>query len=175
MRVIGFAGWSGSGKTTLLVRLVPLLVARGRRVSTLKRAHHSFDVDTPGKDSYEHRQAGATEVLVVSENRFALIHELRDEPEPGLAALLPKLAPVDLVLVEGFKHGRQRRIEVNRTEVGKDWLWQNDAAIVALASDARPDGLTIPFAAIDDIEAVADLVEALAEPVETLLQRLRET
>src|SRR4030081_1217775 len=103
MRIIGLAGWSGSGKTTILTRAIPRLVARGLTVSTLKHAHHAFDVDQPGKDSHSHRMAGATEVLVGSANRWALVHELRDDPEPALGALLGKLGPVDLVLVEGYK------------------------------------------------------------------------
>src|SRR5499425_33250 len=103
MRIIGLAGWSGSGKTTLLAKVIPRIVARGLKVSTVKHAHHSFDLDQPGKDSHTHRMAGATEVLVGSGSRWAIIHELRDEPEPTLAALLAKASPVDLVLVEGYK------------------------------------------------------------------------
>src|SRR4051812_13927869 len=114
MRVIGFAGWSGAGKTTLLRRLIPVLVRRGLSVSTLKHAHHAFDIDQPGKDSWEHRQAGATEVLIGSANRWALMHELRGGPEPGLDDLLRRLSPVNLVLVEGFKRGSQAKIEVHR-------------------------------------------------------------
>ena len=118
MKVIGIAGWSGAGKTTLLTRVIPLLAARGWRVSTIKHAHHQFDVDQPGKDSHTHRQAGATEVLVSSANRFALMHELRGEPELSLGALLEKLAPVDLVLVEGFKREAHPKLEVYRASVG---------------------------------------------------------
>src|SRR5579875_1460568 len=107
MKLIGFAGWSGAGKTTLLCKLIPELKARGLSVSTIKHAHHAFDVDSPGKDSYEHRQAGAQEVLITSATRFALMHELRGAPEPPLHELLARLAPVDLVLVEGFKRDAQ--------------------------------------------------------------------
>ena len=116
MKVIGLAGWSGAGKTTLLSRLVPHLVAEGLRVSTIKHAHHSFDLDTPGKDSWTHRQAGATEVLISSERRFALMHELRGAPELTLRELLPKLSPVDLVIVEGYKTTTPRKIEVHRAQ-----------------------------------------------------------
>src|SRR5690349_4859394 len=116
MRLIGLAGWSGAGKTTLLKRLIPLLVARGLRVSTIKHAHHRFDVDEPGKDSWEHRQAGATEVLVASGARWALMHELRNEPEPSLPSLLAHMSAVDLVLIEGFRRDSHPKIEVFRAE-----------------------------------------------------------
>src|SRR5918997_2286993 len=114
MRVIGLAGWSGAGKTTLLARILPRLIGRGLRVSTVKHAHHNFDLDLPGKDSHTHRLAGATEVLVSSANRWALMHELRGADEPLLGALLNKLTSVDLVVVEGFKHGRHPKLEVYR-------------------------------------------------------------
>src|ERR1043166_7844362 len=119
MRVIGLAGWSGSGKTTLLGRVIPCLVGRGLKVSTLKHAHHGFDVDQPGKDSHTHRMAGATEVLVGSAKRWALVHELRDEPERALRPLLQKLSPVDLVLVGGYKREPHPKLEVYRAGVGK--------------------------------------------------------
>src|ERR1700752_2584020 len=114
MRVIGLAGWSGSGKTTLLTRLIPCLVARGLTVSTLKHAHHDFDIDQPGKDSHSHRMAGATEVLIGSARRWALVHELRAEAETALGALLRKLSPVDLVIIEGYKRERHPKLEVLR-------------------------------------------------------------
>jgi molybdopterin-guanine dinucleotide biosynthesis protein B len=164
VRVIGLAGWSGSGKTTLLVKLLPALRARGRTVSTLKHAHHAFDVDTPGKDSYRHRAAGASEVLISSARRWALMHELRDEREPTLAELVPHLSPVDLVLVEGFKTEAHAKLEVHRAAVGKPLLHPNDPHIVALTSDVRPVDVALPFAHIDDIEAIADLVDELARP-----------
>ena len=164
MRLIGLAGWSGSGKTTLLVKLVPALIARGRTVSTLKHAHHAFDVDTPGKDSHNHRLAGAREVLVSSAHRWALMHELRDEREPTLAELVPHLSSVDLVIVEGFKSETHAKLEVHRTEVGKPLLYPNDPHVVALASDVRPAKLQLPFAALHDVEAIADLVDRLARP-----------
>src|SRR6185295_17512950 len=116
MNVIGIAGWSGAGKTTLLTRVIPRLAARGFKVSTIKHAHHAFDIDTPGKDSHTHRVAGATEVLITSANRWALMHELRGDPEPPLSELLRKLSPVDLVIVEGFKTAACAKIEIFRKE-----------------------------------------------------------
>ena len=168
MRVIGIAGWSGAGKTTLLAKLIPRLIARGVRVSTVKHAHHAFDVDQPGKDSHTHRMAGATEVLVSSANRWALVHELRGAEEPSLAALLAKLAPVDLVIVEGFKHGSHPKLEVYRAAVGKPLLHPDDPHIVALASDAPMAGARVPVVALDDVDAVVDLVLAHAAPIAAL-------
>jgi molybdopterin-guanine dinucleotide biosynthesis adapter protein len=164
VRLIGLAGWSGSGKTTLLVKLFPILIARGRSVSTLKHAHHAFDVDQPGKDSYRHRLAGAHEVLISSQRRWALLHELRTEAEPTLAELVQRLSPVDLVIVEGFKAESHAKLEVHREAVGKPLLHPDDPHIVALASDRRPQGLRLPFADLDDVEAVAKLVDELARP-----------
>jgi molybdopterin-guanine dinucleotide biosynthesis protein B len=173
MRVIGIAGWSGAGKTTLLARLIPRLAARGLRVSTVKHAHHGFDVDQPGKDSHTHRQAGATEVLISSARRFALVHELRGAVEPSLAELLAKLAPVDLVIVEGFKHGPHPKIEVFRAEVGKPLLHPDDAQIVAVASDRPLAVATVPVVSLDDIDAVIDIMLARAVPVATLTAAAR--
>ena len=164
MRLIGLAGWSGSGKTTLLVKLLPVLIARGRSVSTLKHAHHAFDVDQPGKDSHSHRLAGAHEVLISSARRWALMHELRTEAEPTLAELVPHLSPVDLVIVEGFKAESHAKLEVHRESVGKPLLFPNDPHIVAIASDRRPPNARLPFAALDDVEAIAELVDTLARP-----------
>jgi molybdopterin-guanine dinucleotide biosynthesis protein B len=166
MRVIGLAGWSGAGKTTLLRRLIPALIARGVEVSTLKHAHHSFDIDQPGKDSWEHRQAGAKEVLVASSARWALMHELRDEAEPRLPALLARLRPVDLVLVEGFKREGHPKIEVFRKANAKPPLNPGDPSIVAVAADVVFDGLGIPLLHLDDIEAIADAVQSRAMPIE---------
>jgi molybdopterin-guanine dinucleotide biosynthesis protein B len=166
MHVIGLAGWSGAGKTTLLRRLIPILAAQGLQVSTLKHAHHSFDVDQPGKDSWEHRQAGAREVLVASSTRWALMHELRDSAEPPLAALLARMCPVDLVLVEGFKRDRHPKIEVHRAANAKPLLYPGDRSIVAIASDVVPPDLTIPRYDLDDIEAIADLVQSCALPID---------
>ena len=128
MRIIGLAGWSGAGKTTLLAKVIPHLVARGLKVSTLKHAHHGFDLDQPGKDSHVHRMAGATEVLVGSSARFALLHELRGEAEPSLGTLLRKLSPVDLVLVEGYKREPHPKLEVYRAAVGKPLIQPDDPA-----------------------------------------------
>lgn len=165
MRVIGLAGWSGAGKTTLLVRLLPVLVARGVRVSTLKHAHHRFDVDKPGKDSWEHRQAGATQVLVSSEARWALMTELRGAPEPGLRELLGHLDPVDLVIVEGFKRDPHPKLEVHRAANEKPWMHPDMPRIVAVAADVAPP-YDLPYAHLDAVEAVAELVLRHAVPVE---------
>src|SRR6202165_1043192 len=129
MKVIGLAGWSGAGKTTLLTRVIPHLLREGLRVSVIKHAHHSFDVDVPGKDSWVHRQSGAVEVLVSSGQRWALMHELRGAPEPRLPELLRKMSPVDLVVVEGFKSEPHRKIEVDRNASGKPLLFPGDPAI----------------------------------------------
>ncbi len=155
---MGLAGWSGAGKTTLLVKIIPLLVARGLRVSTVKHAHHDFDIDKPGKDSWMHRQAGATEVLVASGRRWALMHELRDEPEPALPALLSQLTDVDLVLIEGFKRDPHPKIEVHRAANGKPLLYPDDPAIVAVASDMTLPGAALPVLALDDAAALAAFV-----------------
>jgi len=168
MRVIGFAGWSGAGKTTLLIKLIPALRRRGLTVSTLKHAHHGFDIDQPGKDSFEHRQAGATEVLVASRRRWALVRELRDEPEPPLAELLRHLSPIDLVLVEGFKAERHPKIEVHRAANGKPLLFPEIPNVRAIAADAPIPGAPIPVVSLDDVESIADLVTAVSEPLEGL-------
>jgi molybdopterin-guanine dinucleotide biosynthesis protein B len=174
MRVIGLAGWSGAGKTTLLVRLIPELVSRGISVSTMKRAHHAFDIDKPGKDSFRHREAGAREVLIASSRRVALVRELRDEPEPPLADLLRRLAPVDLVIVEGFKGEAHPKIEVHRTANGQGFLYGERPAIRAIATDAEPPlPFDIPSAHLDDIPAIADLALAHAEPIDQVVSRLR--
>jgi molybdopterin-guanine dinucleotide biosynthesis protein B len=170
MKVIGIAGWSGAGKTTLLTRVIPHLTARGLRVSTLKHAHHAFDVDQPGKDSHTHRMAGATEVLISSANRFALMHELRGEPEWALRALLARLSPVDLVLVEGFKRETHPKLEVFRAAVGKPMLHPDDPNIVAVASDGKV-AARVPVVSLDDIEAVADILLAKALPLDVALAR----
>ena len=168
MRVIGLAGWSGAGKTTLLARLIPYFTGQGLRVSTIKHAHHAFDVDTPGKDSWIHRQSGASEVLVSSSQRWALMHELRGTEEPPLPELLRKLSPVDLVIVEGFKTDPHRKIEVYRAANDKGFLFPNDPAIVGIASDVSVE-TTLPVAHLDDIAAIATLIERAAMPIETVL------
>ena len=165
MRVIGLAGWSGAGKTTLLRRLIPVLVGQGLRVSTLKHAHHDFDVDQPGKDSWEHRQAGAQEVLVASANRWALMHELRGDAEPDLADLLSRLSPVDLVLIEGFKRGGHPKIEVFRAGNNKALFYPNDPSVVAVASDAPAPNFAPPWLHLDDIPAIASAVQVHAVQV----------
>jgi len=135
-RVLGLVGWSGSGKTTLLAALLPRLRAGGRRVSTIKHAHHGFDLDQPGKDSFRHRQAGAVEVMVASGTRWALTHELRGEPEPALPALLARMAAVDLVLVEGFKTEPFPKIEVHRPTLARPPIWPGQPDVIAVATDA---------------------------------------
>jgi molybdopterin-guanine dinucleotide biosynthesis protein B len=170
MRIIGLAGWSGSGKTTLLTKVIPRLVARGLKVSTLKHAHHAFDIDQPGKDSHTHRMAGATEVLIGSARRYALMHELRGAPEPPLRALLARLAPVDLVIVEGYKTQPHPKLEVHRASVGKPLIYPNDSWIVAVASDLPLPGTALPVIGLDDIEAIADVLLVEAMPLERVLE-----
>ena len=143
MKIFGFAGYSGSGKTTLIEKLIPLFTARGLKVSLIKHAHHTFDVDQAGKDSYRHRHAGCTEVLVTSSRRWVLMHELRGASEPNLNEQLMRLSPCDLLLVEGFKHDPIPKIEVYRALVGEALLHPHDANIVAIASDA-PLNTTLP-------------------------------
>src|SRR5436309_14314232 len=153
MKVIGLVGWSGAGKTTLLTRVIPQLQKQGLRVSVIKHAHHAFDVDVPGKDSWKHREAGAAAVLVSSSQRWALMHELRGAAEPRLPELLAKLSPVDLVVVEGFKREPHRKIEVYRAVNGKPLLFPDDPAIAAIAADAAVE-TALPVAHLDDIPAI---------------------
>jgi molybdopterin-guanine dinucleotide biosynthesis protein B len=172
MNIIGLAGWSGAGKTTLLARVLPLLTARGLSVSTVKHAHHAFEIDHEGKDSFVHRAAGATEVLVASAGRYALIHELRGAPEPGLAELLGKLAQVDLVIVEGFKAHAHPKVEVHRAANGKPFLFGDVLNVLALVSDVPAPGWSGPVAGLDDVAAAADLLLAAAQPIDTVLAAL---
>ena len=165
MRVIGLAGWSGAGKTSLLRRLIPLLTASGLCVSTIKHAHHGFDVDQPGKDSWEHRQAGAHEVLVASAARWALMHEHRGAPEPALPELIGLLAPVDLVLVEGFKRDVHPKVEIFRGVVGKPLLHPGDPTICAIASDMPQPDCGLPVLDLDDVAGIAAMMQAAAVPV----------
>jgi molybdopterin-guanine dinucleotide biosynthesis protein B len=174
-RVLGMAGWSGSGKTTLVTKLIPALGARGLKVSTIKRAHHAFQVDKPGKDSYEHRRAGAGEVLISGAGRWVLMHENRQEPEATLAQLLRRLSPCDLVLVEGFKGERHPKLEVFRTAAGKTPLHPKDSRIVAVASDRPFPNAGIPVVALDDVAAIADLVCANAQPLDVVLAALEDS
>jgi molybdopterin-guanine dinucleotide biosynthesis adapter protein len=168
MKVIGLAGWSGAGKTTLLARLIPYFNAEGLRVSVIKHAHHDFDVDIPGKDSWVHRQAGANEVLVSSSRRWALMHELRGAAEPRLPELLAKMARVDLVLIEGFRSEPHRKIEVHRAANGKTLLFPNDPGVVGLATDAAVE-TTLPTAHLDDIPAIAAMMHRFASRIEDVL------
>jgi molybdopterin-guanine dinucleotide biosynthesis protein B len=168
MRVIGLAGWSGAGKTTLITRAIPVLLSRGLRVSTVKHAHHGFDVDIPGKDSHAHRTAGAAEVFVSSARRWAHIHELRGEAEPNLKDIFPRMSPVDLVIVEGFKREPHPKLEIYRTSVGKPLLQPDDNWIVAVASDGPLPQSRVPVLALDDIEKIVDVLLIESVPVERL-------
>jgi molybdopterin-guanine dinucleotide biosynthesis adapter protein len=168
MRIIGLAGWSGSGKTTLVTKVIPVLVARGMKVATVKHAHHEFDIDQPGKDSWLHREAGASEVAIVSSRRWAIVHELGGEPEPPLADILQKLGAADLVIVEGFKRHSHPKLEVFRACVGKPLLHPGDDCIVAVATDAPLPQATVPVVMLDDIEAVATVLQAEALPRERI-------
>ena len=165
MRIIGLAGWSGSGKTTLVTKLLPCLIARGLRVSTLKHAHHGFDLDKPGKDSFMHRAAGATEVIISSARRWAILHELRDEGEWDLRNLVAKMSPVDLVLVEGYKRDAFPKLEIHRAENGKPLIHPDDPYIVAIASDVALPQAKVAVIDLDDIEAIADVLLAAAVPI----------
>jgi len=158
MRIFGLAGWSGSGKTTLMVRLLPELVGRGHTVSTIKHAHHTFEIDTPGKDSYEHRGAGATEVMITGGMRWALMHENRDAGEPVIEDLVRHMTPVDLLLVEGFKSYDHPKLEVHRRATGKPLICSEDDHIVAVASDEPVAGISIPVLSLNDISAIADFI-----------------
>ena len=165
MRIIGLAGWSGSGKTTLIKKLIPSLIARGSSVSTLKHAHHGFDLDQPGKDSFFHRAAGATEVIISSARRWAILHEVREEPEWDLPALVAKMSPVDLVLVEGFKRDAFPKLEIHRAANGKPLIHPDDPHIVAIAADIALPQAKIPVIDLNNVEAIADLLLKNAAPV----------
>ena len=173
MRIIGLAGWSGSGKTTLITKLLPHLIARGQRVSTLKHAHHGFDLDQPGKDSFMHRTAGATEVVISSAKRFAVLHELRDEPEWNLLELLTKFAPVDLVLVEGFKRDAFPKLEIHRAANGKTLIQPDDPHIIAIASDIPLPQAKVPVIGLDNIESIADVLLQHAAPLQSVAAAMR--
>lgn len=160
MVIFGLAGWSGSGKTTLMVRLLPEIVGRGLRVSTMKHAHHDFEIDTPGKDSFEHRMAGAAEVLITGGRRWALMHENRDSGEPTVEELVGRMTPVDLLLIEGFKHYEHAKLEVHRPATRKPLLCRSDPHIVAVASDGPVADLTVPLIDLNDTGAIADFIVA---------------
>lgn len=175
MKVVGLAGWSGAGKTTLLARVIPVLTGQGITVSTVKHAHHAFDIDQPGKDSHAHRTAGATEVLVASGRRWALMHELRTAEEPRLAALLMRLSPVDLVIVEGFKREAHPKIEIHRAANGKPWLFSDISHVHGLICDADPPQWNGPRVGLDAAEAAAGLLKDAAEPLADVIARLMAT
>jgi molybdopterin-guanine dinucleotide biosynthesis protein B len=168
MRIIGLAGWSGSGKTTLVTNVIPVLVKRGLKVATVKHAHHEFDTDQPGKDSWLHRQAGASEVAIVSSRRWAIVHELGQDSEPTLGEVLAKLSPVDLVIVEGFKRNLHPKLEVYRSVVGKPLLHPDDDCIVAVATDAPLQEAQVPVLMLDDIVSIANVLQAEAMPRERI-------
>ena len=174
MRVIGLAGWSGAGKTTLLRKLIPELLRRGLSVSTVKHAHHAFEIDRPGKDSFEHREAGAREVLIASGRRWALVHELRGEAEPPLAELLARLSPVDLVIVEGFKAAAHPKIEVFRAANDKPFLYPEVLNVRAIAADVPVRDAPVSVLSLDDIPAVADAIVTNAAPLPEVLAELAE-
>jgi molybdopterin-guanine dinucleotide biosynthesis protein B len=157
MKVFGFAGYSGSGKTTLIEQLIPLFVAQGLKVSLIKHTHHDFTIDQPGKDSFRHRVAGCREVMVTSQYRWALVHELRDEPEPGLEEQLARLGPCDLALVESFKNEAIAKLEVHRTATNKPLLFPLDPNIVAVASDL-PLETSLPQFSLDQPEKIAEFI-----------------
>lgn len=161
MKIFGIAGYSGSGKTTLIEKLIPVFTARGLRVSLIKHAHHTFDVDQPGKDSWRHRHAGCAEVLITSSRRWALMHELRGTAEPTLPELVAHLSDCDLLLIEGFKHEAIPKLEVHRAVVGEPLLFPHDSHITALASDATVDTM-LPQFSLDDITGIAAFIEQQA-------------
>ena len=164
-RIIGLAGWSGSGKTTLITKLIPRLIARGVSVSTLKHAHHGFDLDQPGKDSFFHRAAGATEVVISSAKRWAILHELREEAEWDLGALVAKMSPVDLVLVEGFKRDAFPKLEIHRAANRKPLIHPQDPHVVGLATDVALPGVKIPVIDLNNVELIGDFLLKQAVPV----------
>jgi molybdopterin-guanine dinucleotide biosynthesis protein B len=172
MRIIGLAGWSGSGKTTLLTTVIPRIVASGLTVSTIKHAHHDFDIDQPGKDSHAHRMAGATEVLIGSSRRWALVHELRAADEPPLATLLRKLSPVDLVLIEGYKRDPHPKLEVHRAALGLPLLAAEDPAIVAIASDVELPSARVPVIDLNDASRIVEVLIRSAAPFDSVLARV---
>ncbi len=159
MKVFGFAGWSGSGKTTLIEALIPRFVGAGLTVSLVKHAHHSFDVDQPGKDSYRHREAGCKEVVVSSDRRWVVMHELRGEPEPGLDEQLKRVSPCDLLLIEGYKRYPMPKLEVYRDANGKPLLHPEDPHIVAIAADV-PVETRLPRFALGDYDRIAAFILA---------------
>jgi len=163
MKVFGVTGWKNSGKTGLVERLVSEFISRGLSVSTVKHAHHTFDVDHPGRDSYRHRAAGAKEVLLVSKNRWAIMHELRDEDEPELSEILKKVEKVDLVIIEGFKRDRHPKIEAFREETGTSAIAREDESIVAVAADISLTDLKIPVFDLNNTSEIADFISGFLD------------
>ena len=163
MKVFGVTGWKNSGKTGLVERLVSEFISRGLSVSTVKHAHHTFDVDHPGRDSYRHRAAGAKEVLLVSKNRWAIMHELRDEDEPELSEILKKVEKVDLVIIEGFKRDRHPKIEAFRQETGTSVIAREDESIVAVAADTSLTDLKIPVFDLNHTSEIADFISGFID------------
>ena len=161
-KIMGITGWSGSGKTGLIIRLIPELAARGYAVATVKHAHHDFDIDKPGKDSYEHRVAGAAEIIISSARRWAIVHENRDDAEPTLEDMLRKLSPVDIVLIEGYKEEVHDKIEVHRPSTGAELICRQNVSVIAVACDElRNEALTeiaLPVLDLNDAGAIADFV-----------------
>ena len=166
MKVFGFAGYSGSGKTTLIENVIPVLVNQGLRVSLVKHAHHAFDVDQPGKDSYRHRQAGATEVMLTSAKRWILMHEIGDQPEPELPEQLRRMSACDIVLIEGFKKQLIPKLEIHRKAHGVPLLFKDDPHIVGIATDEQLE-TGLPQFRLDDYTALAAFVLEKAATVET--------
>ena len=162
MKIFGVTGWKNSGKTGLMERLITEFTARGLSVSSIKHAHHSFDIDHPGRDSYRHRDAGARQVLLASRNRWALMHELRDEDEPSLGDLLEQLSPVDLVLIEGYKRDRHPKIEAHRKETGQPLIAPEDETIVAVASDTSVS-IDRPVLDLNDTASIANFIAQYLE------------
>jgi molybdopterin-guanine dinucleotide biosynthesis protein B len=174
-RVLGIVGWSGAGKTTLLTKLIPLLSSRGLQVATLKHAHHAFDVDQPGKDSYEHRKAGACEVLVSSARRWVQMHEVGAGAEATLPELLQRVSPCDLILVEGFKTAQHFKLEVFRQANGKPPLHPEDARILAVASDQPFPDAGLPVVDLNNLPAIAEVVQRCAVPLQATLEALAQS
>ncbi len=158
MKVYGVTGWKNAGKTTLVERLVTEISGRGLTVSTIKHAHHSADIDEPGRDSFRHREAGAREVILATPDRWALMHELRGAPEPKVEDLIARLAPVDLVLIEGFKRAPHPKIEAHREEMGHPLMANENPTIRAVASDISHIDVTVPVFDLDDIRGIADFI-----------------
>ncbi|OUR79410.1 molybdopterin-guanine dinucleotide biosynthesis protein B [Alphaproteobacteria bacterium 46_93_T64] len=158
MEVIGISGWSGNGKTTLLENLIPALIDKGFSVSTLKHAHHKFDVDHPGKDSFRHREAGAKEVLISSKTRWALMSENIDDDELSVTELIEKMSPVDILLIEGFKKEDFRKIEIIRNDNDTEPLYKSDPTVIAVATDRNDIKTELPLLDLNDVSAIAAFI-----------------